>query len=284
MCLSEISSGMNIIEKGKDFFVCVREKIRNEGKKQELDKGHTSEFPYYFEDYTKHVTIYKNGNGIIINSSTLVVTDLSKFSKIYRKLNIEDGKKSSNFSKLEEMLQQDKSQRFEKFGFWFYSDNDIIESAKEFYWSDTDKSKEDKRIKGNSKELRWFFEFNKSRIKENEPYRIIYVISIKGMYPIENGVIKQEEINDVNSLDVNSSEIDIIQNINNFKYIVSFEDGIDLERAPKCEVCKQRYTDGENIAIPEEKEYNVLFNKYTFKVDKPILGTRIKTFWKFKPN
>lgn len=279
MCLEKINILLQIAEKAKNLLSSISlHKKQEESTLQDINR----DFPYYFEDYTKHVTIYKNGNGIIINSATLVVTDLKRFNKIYRKLNIEDGKVISNFPSLEQMKNTPKKDRFVKFGFWYYSECDIIDNVKEYYWSDTDKAKEDKKIKGNPKELRWTFNFNKGRIEELHAYKIIYVISIKGMYPIDNGILNLDTVNDQNSLEENSSEIDIIQKIKQFKYIISFEDGITLENTPKCEVCNQRCSYGENTPIPEEKEYNVLFNKYTFNVDEPILGSKIKTYWKFK--
>ena len=45
-------------------------------------------------------------------------------------------------------------------------------------WIKEAQSKEDKKIKGNTKEIRWTFSFNKSKIQENKPYKIIYVITI----------------------------------------------------------------------------------------------------------
>lgn len=277
MCLPEIDSGLNILGKFWRFISCIfkRKKCAEQDKR--------SEYPYYFEDYTKHVTIYKNGNGIIIISSTLVVTDISNFNKkIYRKLNIEDGKSTSKFPTLKTMMKTSKSERFNKFGFWYYSEDNIVEDVREFYWSDTDKSKEDKLIKRKDKELRWYFRINGSKLTEGKKYQITYVISVEGLYPIEEGTFNQEISNDPNSEEGSSSGMEIAQDIKNFKYVVSFKEGIKLKSTPAGEVCKQRYTDEKNITIKGDHEYNVLFNKYTFPVDKPLLGSKIKVYWQFE--
>lgn len=267
MCLSEVESGFNLIDRIKTFCVNRKDKIKK------------FEYPYYFENYTKHITIYKNGNGIIINSADLIVTNKNLFDKIYRKLNIEDGKKDSVFPSLENMLKTDKKDRFDKFGFWYYSENNIINNIEEFYWSDTDKTVEDKKIKENPKEIRWYFDFNTSKIEENKNYKIIYVISVEGLYPIENGTLIRDLINDPNSKDNNESSIEIQQAITNFRYIVSFEDGISLKKEPKCEIKENMYSS--NITVADIQNYNVLFNKHNFTVSKPILGSQIKVSWQF---
>jgi len=277
MCLSEVESGLNIFNKVCRFIGCIfkRKKCDEQEKK--------SQHPYYFEDYTKHVTVYKNGNGIIINSSTLVVTDIANFNRrIYRKLNIEDGKANNKFPALNKMMGVPKSERFDRFGFWYYSEDNIVEKVKEFYWSDTDKNREDKFIKKKEKEIRWYFGINGNRLTEGKKYQITYVISVEGLFPIENGVFNSAIMNDPNSAEGSSSGMEIAQNIKNFKYVVSFEDGIELESAPTGEICQQHYTDEKNITITGEHEYNVLFNKYTFSVNEPLLGSKIKIFWQFK--
>lgn len=280
MCLSKIKDALDIIEKLKKLIMSSDGKkskeISIDTKKEEVS------FPYYFKDFTKHITIYKNGNGIIINSSTLIVTDLKRFNKIYRKLNIEDGKEDSNFPPLDKMMKVEKKDRFEKFGFWYGSDKEVIERVREYYWSDTDKAKEDKKIKGNTKELRWIFDFNKGRMEENRPYKILYVISIKGMYPLENGFLNCKVVNDPNSIEENFTEMDIIQDIEKFKYVVSFEDGIELFATPKCHLCHLANDENGNEIIKEEKEDNLLFTKYYFNIEKPLLGSKVKVFWKFK--
>lgn len=102
------------------------------------------------------------------------------------------------------------------------------------------------------------------------------------MYPIEDGLFNNNIANDPNSITENESSIDIQQNIKNFTYILSFEDGINLESEPICEICKPRLHIANNISVPDKKEYNLLYNKYIFNINKPILGSKIKVYWKFR--
>lgn len=171
MSLQNLNSHIILFEKISKLFKPLFDKFRYLRNK---------DFPYYFENYTKHVTIYKNGNGIIINTADLVVTNIDDFNKIFRKLNIEDGKANIKFPSLEKMKSESKTNRFDNFGFWFYSEDKIISSIKEFYWSDTDTTKEDFKIKQNPKEMRWVFDFNKSKIQKMKKYKIIYMFSIVG--------------------------------------------------------------------------------------------------------
>ncbi|MCM1499222.1 MAG: hypothetical protein NC124_12220, partial [Clostridium sp.] len=124
---------------------------------------------HYFKKYHKHLTIYDNGTGILINSFDIVFNKEIK-EELKRAINISDGKKTAIFPSLEEMMKTDIKDRFTKYGFWVYSDDDIISSCKEKYWSDADNNQEDIRLKNDNKELRWIFRFNYSRIKENKPY------------------------------------------------------------------------------------------------------------------
>lgn len=278
MCLSEIDSGLNILDKFKQWVHNKKKKVDEISK----DDDNKDNFPYHFNDYTKHITIYKNGNGIIINSFNLVVTDVEKFDKIYRRLNIEDGKKDSKFSTLEKMMRTEKDDRFNKFGFWCHSESNIINGIKEFYWSDTNKTKEDKKIKENPKEIRWYFDFNSGIIQQNKEYKVVYVISIEGMYPIIDGEFDQSINNDPNSVDENETSIEIMQNINNFNYIVSFEDGITLDREPICEICDNNPMYNDNHPVSDLIDYNILFKKHNFNITNPVLGSKIKVSWKFK--
>jgi hypothetical protein len=75
-----------------------------------------------------------------------------------------------------------------------------------------------------------------------------------------------------------------MQDIKNFKYIVSFEDGIHLKKAPKCEICGKEHLYSNNIIVSDEKDYNILFEKHNFVISKPILGSNIKVSWEFSHN
>ncbi len=89
---------------------------------------------YYFSEYEKNITVYQNGNGIVIHKFKVVANDVRKLEKIRRKLNVEDGVKTLKFPTLDTMLHTNKASRFQEFGFWYKSDDNIISDVKEFYW------------------------------------------------------------------------------------------------------------------------------------------------------
>lgn len=263
---------MQNIWKGMCGFFNLKNKIKYHG-----------ELPYYFTEYKKHVTVYKNGNGIIIHSAKLVVTDKNKLDYIYRKINIRDGKKDSVFPKLEEMLSVEKIGRFDNYGFWWYSDDEIIKSIDEFYWSDEDPTKEDADLKENEKELRWRFRINKSKIEENKEYNIIYAISVCGLYPIVDGYLEESLVNQNSSKEQNASTVCVAQDIEKFTFVVSFEEGIELKDVPECELRKHIQTaDGNEVMELCRDQYNIFYNEYVFNIDKPMLESIVRVHWKFK--
>lgn len=237
---------------------------------------------HYFKNYHKHLTIYCDGTGVIINSFDIVFNKKIK-EELKRALNIEDGKKTACFPSLKEMMSTDIKDRFTQYGFWLYSDDNIISSCKEKYWSDIDDNQEDVRLKNNNKELRWIFRFNYSRIKENKPYHVVYIMSIPDMFPITDGKLDIESANDIN-LQINeenkiSSSMQIRNRINNFKYTVSFDSNVELISPPECEM----YNINSKKNIQKlDLEHNIIYNKYTCSIKNPKLGSNIKISWNFK--
>lgn len=243
-------------------------------------------FTHYFENYHKHVTVYNDGTGVIINEFDMVFNRKEK-SFLRRGLDISDGKKDASFPLLTEMKKTKIQDRFNKYGFWYYSEDNIISSVKEKYWTDEDDESDTENVilKNNAKVFRWEFRFNYSRICPNRKYKVIYVMSIPGMYPIKDGKLDINSINDeqlLNDLESgNSTSIRIKNPIRNFYYTISFESDILLEREPKCML--KHINQQENLTHPKLKhEYNRIYNKYTCNITKPQIGSIIKLNWQFK--
>lgn len=274
--LSFIQSLLTIMKNGIDvgYFIFSHHSFR--------DKKAT----HYFENYHKHVTIYNDGTGVVINEFDMVF-NRREHTFLKRGLDISDGKKEAFFPELVEMEKTKISDRFNKCGFWYYSDDNIISSVKERYWTDEDDENDTENIalKNNDKVLRWEFEFNYSRICPNRKYKVIYVMSIPAMYPIKEGRLDRNSINDEQLLSDlesgNSTSIRINNPIRNFYYTVSFESGILLAREPRCMF--KHINQQEDLTHPRLKhEYNVLYNKYTCNITKPKIGSIIKINWQFK--
>ena len=234
---------------------------------------------YFFSDYEKHITIYNNGTGIIIHRFKVIANDINKLQKIRRKLNIEDGAKTSKFPSLSTMMKTNKTDRFSKFGFWYKSEDNIISNVKEYYW-DSKSSNENKKAKINPQEIRWVFKLDKSKLKKNKPYEICYVISVPGLAALQDGYLNKDLLNDLVD-EISSSNMHIDHKIQNLKYTISFEDGVSLESSPKCTciICEQ---DGsKTLDISGKEEYDLLYTKYIYSIENPIFGSDISVSWKY---
>ena len=274
--LSYISSIITIAKNGIDvgYFIHSHHSFRNK------------KITHYFENYHKHVTIYNDGTGVIINEFDIVFNRKEK-TYLKRGLDISDGKKNASFPTLVEMKKTKIRDRFDTYGFWYYSDDNIISSVKEKYWTDEDDENDAENIalKNNDKIFRWEFKFNYSRICPNKKYKVIYVMSIPGMYHIKDGKLDIDSINDeqlLNNLESgNSTSIRIKNPIRNFYYTISFESDILLDREPKCML--KHIGQQNDLTHPKLKyEYNTIYNKYTCNITKPKIGSIIKINWQFK--
>ncbi|MCM1326742.1 MAG: hypothetical protein NC094_07025 [Bacteroidales bacterium] len=266
MDLVKVDTLLNVFEKCRNLFLWV---VKNKAKfKKE---------PYYFKDYHKHVTIYENGNGILINSFSIVFNRADD-NEIRRGINISDGKISAKFPSFKKMQGESLENRFDKYGFWVYSDDNIIEESKEEYWV-IEGIQENITASKNDKELRWVLKFNPSKIELHKPYRVIYIISIPGMFPITKGKLDFSEIENSYFFGYSSSSIDIRTPIEEIYYTVSFYNSIDLQTEPEATVHAMVGRDNSPLKI--NKEYNIIYNKYICHVEKPQLGSKIIIKWKF---
>ena len=234
---------------------------------------------YYFSYYEKHITIYQNGNGIIIHKFKVIANDVNKLQIIRRKINIEDGVKTSKFPPLDTMLHTNKANRFRDFGFWYKSDDNIISTVEEYYW-DSKTSSENKKVKNNPQELRWIFKIDKNKLKREKPYEICYVISVPGLAALQNGQLNKEWLNDPLEENIHS-KMHIDHKIQRLKYIISFEDGIKIDTPPNCKCVMSEQDSVKTLDILGKEEYDLLYRKYIFEVENPIFGSTIDISWKY---
>lgn len=256
--MSQINILLNIFDKIRNYCIWIFK------SKPKFKKS-----PYYFKKYHKHATVYDNGNGIIIISFDITFNN-KDVNRLVRGVNISDGKLSAVFQSLENMKELSLKERFDKCGFWVYSDENIIEEIKEEYWLDDDKEQGDIAAKHDKKEIRWVFKLNVSKIELHKPYHVVYVISIPGMFPILNGKIDFSEIDKTNFDEYSSSSIDIWTPIEQLKYTVSFYNSIDLQTEP--EAIFKAIGDDKCSYPPIKKEYNIIYNRYICYMKRPQLG------------
>ena len=233
--------------------------------------------PYYYIEYTKHITIFSNGNGIIHYSFIIKFNDKTKTDKIYRSLDLRDAANNISIPKLSEALNCKIKDRFKKFGFWYESENDFISRAVQFNWSDNDKEKEDNSLI-NEKQLRWYFLIDPTKIENNQKYKFNYVFSIPNMYPILNGYIDRTRLPYQN---YNFSTSCFIKSrIDKIKYIISFDKDIHLLLPIKCYdiECDQNIKTQLNI----HKENNCIYQRFVSECKKMKCNKNVEYLWNIK--
>lgn len=247
--------------------------------KEKEEKINYNSLDYYFESYHKHLTVYKNGNGILINSFTVIINDINAIGEFKRVIDISDAKISTKFPTLNNMINAKLSGRFVKFGFWYkcLNNKDLIKSVREFYWSDNSKEI-DTVSQSNPKILKWIMEMNPSSIEIGKPYNIVYVISIPGMFPIENGLFSEECANIKGTCGKFNSQFRVKHIMKKFVYTVSFENGL----IPKIKPNGHILYGSEKKNLHYRNDNNIIYDKYIFSADKPKFDSLINIEWCFK--
>lgn len=258
------------------FAYSVIKKIRD--NKDGNSENHMGD--YFFTYYEKHITIYKNGNGIIKHKFKIVANDTSKLEYLRRRINISDGVKTSKFPSLDKMKKTPKDQRFSDFGFWYQSDHNIISEVREYYWDSLNPDRENKDAKNNPQELRWLFIIDKNKLETGKPYEVSYIASVPGLEALDNGCLRNDWRKDETE-DRSFSSMKITHNIKHYKYIVSFEDGVCIDVPPKCE-CIINTQDGvKTLDIQGTIDYDLLYTKYIFELENPVFSSNIRVSWKY---
>lgn len=234
---------------------------------------------YYFEEYQKNLTVYKNGNGIITNSFVIVINDLNSVLRFKRQLIIKDAKVSTTFPPLREMKKTNLTHRFENFCFRCkcINNNDLILSVEERYWTE-DSDNDDRISKEDPKILKWILRMNPSAIKLGVPYKIVYVISIPGMFPIENGYFKENIANQKGTHGDFNSKLVVNHKIKKFTFTLSFENGFKLYQKPTGKMFNGQTSENLRYDI----DSNIIYDRYIFRTDDLNIGSSINIEWCFQ--
>lgn len=242
------------------------------------DTSFKSNLDYIVLNATKDVTVYYSGHGVITYTYDFYVINPENFTFFDRKLNIEDACKDSKFPSLDNMLNCDKKDRLENYGFWYNCTDNCVHSIKEFYWSNNNHNEESRTAKNNPKELRWRFNMNTAKMKKGGVYTLTYAISVPGIFPITDGKYDSS----VDEIDTNtmSSSFKMEHYMRSITYIISFENGITFISPPqgKFNVDSQNNRD-ENTNIKAQLIQNVFYNKYKFETSRHKLSGDVCIKW-----
>lgn len=234
---------------------------------------------YYFEEYHKDVEVDKEGNGVVTVSFTMKIINPKTMKDFVRTINIADAKEKSVFPSLKQMSKVRTQDKFRKFGFWYQSDENILVSVKEDYSYNVSTTAEEIRAKGDNKTLRVKFGIDQAKLKKNGSYKVTYILSIPGMFPIENGRYDKNEIPH-KKYGKFSSNIAIKHLIKLFSFTIKFEDGIKVKDPPKGYIVSNSYNrDDEEKDIECYSENQILHQIYTVRVKNPKYSNTVKIEW-----
>ena len=229
---------------------------------------------FRYTEYNKHVTIYPNGHGIQIFTCTIKILDKTKCNYIYRNVDLNDAGKDFVFPTMKKMLETDYRTRFKDVGFWYQSENNFISGIEEFYWSETNLTREDLTFKRDQKHMRWRFKINRGKIENNRTYDFCSVLSVPNMFPITDGKFDKKkqpydnyEFNSICTYDLK---------VNKMTYILSFDRGI-VE--PEFLSCAYYNNSRKEFPLPLKKENNFLYNKYIAKYKNLSYNNKVHYRW-----
>ncbi|HCC34489.1 MAG TPA: hypothetical protein DEQ02_02160 [Ruminococcaceae bacterium] len=228
---------------------------------------------YEYLDYSKHVTLYPDGRGIIIHTYEILTKDKCGCSEIFRKLDLSDAAKAFKFPRLEKLKSTDLKNRFTHDGFWYESDNNFITSAEERYWSDSNFHEEDKSL-DTDKHLRWVYKVNTGKIENGKTYKFNDFFSFKDMFPITGGVVDKAKL-PYEPYEF-SSCCTYNCKVKNMTYIISFERDIKASSLT-CEYTANGLSYPKTIET--EKENNYIYQKYIAKYKNLRYNNNIKISW-----
>lgn len=240
-------------------------------KKHKLD--------YIILNLKKDVTVYGNGNGIIICSFEFYVMHPEKMKYINMRLNIDDACYGVTFDTLVAMSQCPERNRFSTLGFWFDCTDNCVEKVEEYYWRDDGEDGEDQHYMNNKREIRYRFVMRPENMKRGGVYSVTYSFSVPEMYPITE--CKYNPTKATINHDKMESSYNVRHHVRCAEYIVSFEKGIEFKERPQGEVKIQMgNTTLAREPLSPENVSDLFYRRYKYVVKKPKLDSYIGISWK----
>lgn len=213
---------------------------------------------YRYIGLRKHVTVYKNGHGIILHDIELKIYKLNE--NFEKSLDISDGQTSCIFPPLNSMKNTRIEDRFTQFGFWCTSNPPGVISSVDEVAS---------RSNNKKKVIKFTFDPDKVKKLKNKPVKILYGFSIPKLHPIENGRYNAS-LGGQNPI---ISEFDVKYPMNYFTYVIGLEDGVNITSREGKYFPRGEGNVGTDIAIQEKDD--LFYNKYSMMIKNPKVGSLI---------
>lgn len=229
---------------------------------------HCKKCAFIFDEYTKQITVYRDGHGILMNTFVINVLNKDQFLTMRRSLDIHDACKDTHFKSIEEMSSMRRRDRFDKMGFWY--------EPKEYI------NRIIPHIDESSKNLEWSFQFDKSKIinLKDPSFYMSYSLSIPKMFPVSDNYFDAENAPSGDNLC--TTYLEVRHKVKKFTYIVSFEKNMKFEQYPSFKNYPSGIDHGEFNEIKLEDKSDIFYNRYVGSIKNPILGSAAAVNWKFK--
>lgn len=262
-CISGAETALNLLEKASksNFISSLKYKFKK--------------IDYYFDKTIKEITLDINGNAIITYCTDVCVINPNKPIEIKRSINIDDADINTKFTDLEDMRKCDIHNAPNQLGFWYKSTEDVVQGIEERDWD----IEQPTGYMNNHRILQWVFKLDPNKLSANRMYRIVYVVSIPGMYPITNGHIDVNKLPN-SSIKSSISQMHISYMVNKIIYKLNLDVGINLKSTPSCEKIIHKHNNNDiKTPIKALLDTDLRYNKYAFVTERPEFGSTIRIKW-----
>lgn len=233
---------------------------------------------FYFKKYHKDVVVDKDGNGLISNCFILHIIDPKNVKYISREITIFDSKTNTEFPSLKAMLKNNRNGDLANYGFWYSSEQDILQSVDEKCPEDVETTSESLQV-NSRKRLCFTFSIDSTKLKKGADYKAIYVCSIPGLFPIVNGKFGGIDV-PYSKYGKYTSSIKITHLIKKLVFTIRFMNGIKLHSAPQCSSVfrKDGKTKKKKAVLCEHTDW-ILQKKYVSTIRNPKFSNTVKIEW-----
>lgn len=239
------------------FYEFLSKKIKN--RTRQADKN---EREYKFISSYKNITIFRNNHGIIQISPKLKV-EKDTFDTISHFFNLNDcGRKDitlDSFAVLMGRIEKDPMYRFGEQTFCckvISINNEVIEHGDRWPQIDPDPDKESPIQKA------FFIKFKDRNFKKGDEIVYLYGYSCPQLYPVQ-----KTELSNFNpgNLDFCKSTLKLLNDIDDLRFIISFEEGIKLAKLPELWRRDQR-SNKEKLIGKLKREEDLYYTRYSINI------------------
>ncbi|WP_373033767.1 hypothetical protein [Sulfurovum sp.] len=217
---------------------------------------------YKIIGFRKHVTVFKNGHGIILHDIEL---NIYKVNEMFTKrLDISDAPTMTLLPDLEEMKKTEVERRFDSFGFWFSSTpKNVLKNVIEV----------PERSNHKKKAVKFIFDKTEADKLKGAPVKILYGFSIPKLYPVKDGKF-EEGTGGVNPI---QSNFEVQYPMSYYDYVIGLEDGVKVSSIKS--IYHENGTDNAGKEEDMIEKDDLFYTKFVLSLKRPKVGSTISTYF-----